>query len=115
MQKSTGVSALIKNLKPGGTVYLLGGELAIPVTVAEELTAAGYTVERLAGGSRFDTNLAILEELTDYYVKKVSPGKDPAGLIIKYIRTGVCEDEETKAKIASLKYIQDELAKMELK
>lgn len=37
----------------------------------------------------FIENLAILEDIADTYVKKVSPGKDPAELIIKYIRTGV--------------------------
>ena len=34
-------------------------------------------------------NLEILEMIADTYVKKVSPGKDPAMLVIKYIRTGV--------------------------
>jgi len=58
---SEATSAYIQqNLKVGGTVYLLGGELAIPETVAQSLSA--YTVKRLAGGSRFDTNLAILKE-----------------------------------------------------
>ncbi len=37
----------------------------------------------------FIENLAILEGIADTYVKKVDPGKDPAMLVIKYIRTGV--------------------------
>ena len=37
----------------------------------------------------FIENLAILEDIADTYVKKVAPGKDPAMLVIKYIRTGV--------------------------
>ncbi len=37
----------------------------------------------------FLENLAILESIADTYVKKVAPGKDPAMLVIKYIRTGV--------------------------
>ncbi len=37
----------------------------------------------------FIENLIILEEIADTYIKKVSPGKDPAMLVIKYIRTGV--------------------------
>ena len=37
----------------------------------------------------FIKNLAILESIADTYVKKVAPGKDPAMLVIKYIRTGV--------------------------
>ena len=37
----------------------------------------------------FIENLAILESIADAYVKKVAPGKDPAMLVIKYVRTGV--------------------------
>ncbi len=37
----------------------------------------------------FIENLSILESIADNYVKKVSPGKDAASMIIKYIRTGV--------------------------
>ena len=37
----------------------------------------------------FIENLELLESIADTYVKKVSPGKDPAMLVIKYIRTGV--------------------------
>ncbi len=37
----------------------------------------------------FIENLSLLETIADTYVKKVAPGKDPASLIIKYIRTGV--------------------------
>ena len=67
MYRTSGLSPATKayiqnNLVSGGTVYLLGGELAIPADVETELSAAGYEVLRLAGGSRFDTNLAILEE-----------------------------------------------------
>ena len=66
MYRTSGLSAATKayiqeNLVSGGTVYLLGGELAIPADVETELSAS-YTVKRLSGGSRFDTNLAILEE-----------------------------------------------------
>ena len=48
------------NLTPGGTVYILGGENAVPVSMEEGLE--GFTVKRLAGTDRFGTNLAILEE-----------------------------------------------------
>ena len=36
----------------------------------------------------FMTNLALLEEVADAYVQQ-NPGKDPAALVIKFIRTGV--------------------------
>ncbi len=52
-----------------------------------EIPALGEAV--ITTYDQFLKNLAVLEELTDTYVKKMAPGKDPAGLIIKYIRTGV--------------------------
>ena len=48
------------NLSEGGTVYILGGEAAVPK--AMEAGLEGFTVKRLAGNDRFGTNLAILSE-----------------------------------------------------
>ena len=53
---------IAENLEEGGTVYLLGGNAAIPDAIEENFTALGYKVVRLSGDSRFLTNLAILEE-----------------------------------------------------
>ena len=47
------------NVAPGGKVYILGGEGAVPTTVD---TIDGYEVERIFGDSRYDTNLEILKE-----------------------------------------------------
>ena len=47
------------NVAEGGKVYILGGEAAVPAAVE---AVGGYEVERLFGDSRYDTNLAILEE-----------------------------------------------------
>ena len=47
------------NVAEGGKVYILGGEAAVPAAVE---AIDGYEVERLFGDSRYDTNLAILEE-----------------------------------------------------
>ena len=53
------VNAYIKaNLAEGGTVYVLGGETAVP----SELLAGVSGVKRVAGDDRFGTNLAILKE-----------------------------------------------------
>ena len=49
-----------ENLAPGGTVYLLGGTNAIPATM--ETGLEGFTVKRLAGATRYETNLEILKE-----------------------------------------------------
>ena len=47
------------NVEEGGIIYILGGTGAVP-TLVEEIK--GYDVVRLSGASRYDTNLAILEE-----------------------------------------------------
>ncbi len=54
------LSYIANNLAPGGTVYILGGTAAVPARVDSQLK--GYTVKRLAGDTRYDTNLKILEE-----------------------------------------------------
>ena len=59
--KIDAVKSYIKaNLNPGGTVYLLGGTAAIPSAMDKGLD--GFNVKRLAGATRYDTNLLILEE-----------------------------------------------------
>lgn len=51
---------VLANIKWNGTVYLLGGESAIPNTMENLLSKT--TVKRLSGDTRYDTNLAILKE-----------------------------------------------------
>ena len=51
---------LQKNLVPGGKVYILGGSVAVPQGLEEKL--ADYCVVRLAGPTRYETNLAVLQE-----------------------------------------------------
>ncbi len=48
------------NLAPGGQIYILGGPAAVPTEMDAALT--GYNVRRLAGATRYDTNIAILQE-----------------------------------------------------
>jgi hypothetical protein len=52
-------------LAPDGLVYLLGGTSAISAGVEQQLNAAGYQTQRLAGSNRFQTSLAIADELPD--------------------------------------------------
>ena len=60
-QEINAVKDYIKaNLKPGGTVYLLGGTNAVPK--AMETGLGGFNVKRLAGATRYETNLEILKE-----------------------------------------------------
>ena len=51
---------LNENLAPGGTVYILGGENAVPGSILDSLTV-DYTPVRLAGEDRYGTNLEILK------------------------------------------------------
>ena len=51
-----------------GTVYVLGGEAAVPKNFDRQLE--GRNVVRLAGKDRFETNLAILEEGDRLYAEK---------------------------------------------
>ncbi len=53
------VNYIKSNVKPGGTVYILGGYAALPNSIDKGL--AGYTVKRLAGADRYETNLLILD------------------------------------------------------
>ena len=48
------------NLTSGGTVYLLGGVNAVPKAMENGLE--GFNVKRLAGATRYETNLEILKE-----------------------------------------------------
>ena len=87
----------------GGKVYILGGEGAVPTTVE---AISGYEVVRLAGKSRYDTNLAILEEAGiagDEII--VATGKSfadslsasAAKLPILLVKPGAALSEEAKA------------------
>lgn len=50
-----------ENVQSGGTVYLLGGTSAVSDAMQTALLGS-YTVKRLGGKTRYETNLAILEE-----------------------------------------------------
>lgn len=46
-----------------GTIYVLGGVGAVSADIETQLTAAGYTVTRLAGADRFDTSVEVAEQV----------------------------------------------------
>lgn len=52
-------------LEPGGQVYVLGGTAALPDQVVTDVNAAGFDAERVAGVNRFETAVAIAEEVED--------------------------------------------------
>lgn len=52
-------------LAPGGLVYLLGGATSLSNAIRNELQAASFTTRRLAGSNRYETAVAIADELPD--------------------------------------------------
>lgn len=59
-----GVAAeLTRILPPHSIVYALGGTSALSPEVADQLTALGFYVERLAGDNRYGTAVAIAENI----------------------------------------------------
>jgi len=64
------LSATVSNeisrvLVKAGTVYLLGGTLALSSAVQSQVQALGYSVQRVAGSDRFATAVAIASVLGD--------------------------------------------------
>ena len=59
------VQAYIKdNLNTGGTIYMLGGTAVVPDSAVAGL--GGYTIKRLWGKDRYETNVAILTEAAKF-------------------------------------------------
>lgn len=70
--KTTIPAATLDALRKLGVseITLIGGESAISSSAAGQLSQAGYTVKRLSGSDRFQTNIAILNSL-DYSKQKI--------------------------------------------
>jgi putative cell wall-binding protein len=50
---------LRRAVRPGGTVYVLGGPVAVSTAAEAAIRALGFDVQRLAGANRFETAVAI--------------------------------------------------------
>jgi hypothetical protein len=50
-------------LPPGGTVFILGGDLALSSTIDGDLQALGYRTQRIAGSDQYATAVAIAQQL----------------------------------------------------
>jgi hypothetical protein len=57
------LSEIQRVLPAGGTVYVLGGALALSPNIDNQLTFLGYNVIRLAGVDEFDTAVKIAQQL----------------------------------------------------
>jgi len=68
--KNKQVQDFIKaNVKKGGTVYVLGGPLAVGNEISKNM--GNYKFVRLKGNDRFGTNEAILKHYEDYYKQRM--------------------------------------------
>jgi len=56
-------SEIQRVLKPGGTVYVLGGTAVVPQAVADSLVDLGYKVVRYSGQDRYGTAVKVAEAL----------------------------------------------------
>lgn len=70
------------NLKPGGTVYILGGTLAVSTKFEEGFDPVlGFNVTRLGGADRYETNLLILNEVDRIYAEQHMGAVNPKILV----------------------------------
>ncbi|WP_326814957.1 cell wall-binding repeat-containing protein [Streptomyces sp. NBC_01763] len=56
---SAAQTELKRTLKPGATVYLVGGTDILSSTVASKVSSLGFTPKRLVGTSRYSTSVAV--------------------------------------------------------
>jgi YVTN family beta-propeller protein len=71
------VAAELTRLLPSGaSVHVLGGPGAVSPEVAQAVTELGFSVQRLAGPTRFETAIAIAERLGDPPVQLITSGLD---------------------------------------
>ncbi|MFD5521044.1 cell wall-binding repeat-containing protein [Streptomyces sp. NPDC127066] len=62
---STSVQKELKRtLKPGASVYLVGGTSVLSSAVSTKVTALGFVPKRLAGTSRYSTSVAVAKSIT---------------------------------------------------
>ncbi|MEV0424988.1 cell wall-binding repeat-containing protein [Micromonospora sp. NPDC050495] len=85
---------LTRVLAPGGTVYLLGSPGALSTQVADQVTALGYQVRRLAGPDRFATAVAIAREMRP----------EPDNLAMIFVATGMDFPDALAAGAAARNY-----------
>lgn len=69
LTSSTSVTSAVQSelkriLKPGATVYLLGGSSILSNGVSTKVTALGFKPKRLAGTSRYSTSVAVAKSIT---------------------------------------------------
>lgn len=66
---------LERAVEPGAVVYLLGGTGALGDPVSAELRRLGFRPQRLAGTNRFETAIAIADEIGDHALTIIADGR----------------------------------------
>ncbi|MBQ0060002.1 MAG: cell wall-binding repeat-containing protein [Lachnospiraceae bacterium] len=62
---SQAINYVVDHMSADGTVYILGGTAAVPDLVDNTLGSMGLKIERIAGNSRYDTNLKTIKATMD--------------------------------------------------
>src|SRR5262245_43792489 len=74
-------SEIERVLAPGGVVYLLGGTSSLSDGIRDQLQQLGFQTKRLAGANRYETAIAVGEEMPDTSNFLLATGADfPDGL-----------------------------------
>lgn len=68
------VDEIARVLRSNGRIYVLGGEAAVTPPVYDALAALGYPVERIWGDDRYETSVAIADELDRIEIVLLSTG-----------------------------------------
>lgn len=56
-------SSTLERLKLANTIYLVGGETVISSSISNQLSSMGKTVKRLSGLNRYETSIAVANEI----------------------------------------------------
>jgi uncharacterized delta-60 repeat protein len=105
---------IIRVLRPGGKVYLLGGTGALSDSVADRILAWGFTVQRIAGDDRFETAVAVARiglDSPNVIVETTAHGFADAlaaGAVASYLGGAVLLTDGSSPAEATLDYIADE-------
>lgn len=66
---------LVRALPPGSDVFILGGTGALNASVTTDVSQAGFHPRRISGANRFETAVAVADELTFHQLVVIADGR----------------------------------------
>lgn len=97
----TTMAALDAALPAGATVYVLGGEAAVPASTSAQLSAAGWQPVRLAGPSRVQTAIEVARVAVDRYGNEQDGAVVPGEGTVLIASTEAWPDAVTAGSVAA--------------